>query len=165
MMMTNEKLIDFISRFTDHKIDESKIIKSGRNYFYVSSQLKELKDNIGKDMFSLGIFVGEEKNEFMPSPGAIDIISKLPGSEKRKIFINKKAEWLFLCGRNILEQSVIKNPNNLHEGIVLVQNESDENLGYGIFKQEGKDLIIKHILDKGAYLRMDEKGRGRRNRR
>lgn len=51
MMMTNEKLIDFISRFTDHKIDESKIIKSGRNYFYVSSQLKELKDNIGEDMF------------------------------------------------------------------------------------------------------------------
>jgi ribosome biogenesis protein Nip4 len=45
---------------------------------------------------------------------------------------------------------------------VLVQNEIDENLGYGVFKQEGKDLVIRNLLDKGKYLRMDEKGRRKR---
>jgi ribosome biogenesis protein Nip4 len=68
---------------------------------------------------------------------------------------------MFLCGRNILSESIAKNPNGLTEGLVLVQNEKDENLGYGLFKREDT-LIIKHVLDKGRYLRIDEKGRDRR---
>jgi ribosome biogenesis protein Nip4 len=71
--------------------------------------------------------------------------------------VNKKAEWLFLCGRNILGASIASNPNRLHSGFVLVQNEQDENLGFGFFKQEGKDLILRNILDKGNYLRMEDK--------
>jgi ribosome biogenesis protein Nip4 len=154
-----EKFHRFVSQFTDDELDESMVLRSGRNFFYADKRLIDIKNSVKQDVFSLGIFLGEEKNHFEPSPACIDIISKMPGAQKRKIFINKKAEWLFLCGRAVLEQSIAKNPNNLGEGSVLVQNEQDENLGYGFFKQEGKDLVIRNILDKGKYLRMDERGR------
>ena len=149
----------FISSFTDSTLDMSIVNKVGRNYFFAGKELQDLRNMIKRDVFSLGIFLGEEKNFFQPSPACIDMISRLHGAEKKKIFINKKAEWLFLCGRAVLEESIAKNPNNLNEGVVLVQNEQDENLGYGLFKQEGKDLVIRNILDKGKYLRMNERRR------
>jgi ribosome biogenesis protein Nip4 len=105
--------------------------------------------------------MGEEKMGFSPSPALLDLVSKFPDAQSKKVFINKKAEWLFLCGRNVLSDSIAKNPNRLSEGIVLVQNENDENLGYGVFKREDT-LIIKHVLDKGRYLRIDEKGHNKR---
>jgi len=160
--MNIDKLNEFVMQFTDVGPDENQIVRIGRNYYLADKDVAALRDSIKHDAFSLGIYLGEEKNPFQPTPALIDIISKLPGSDKKKIFVNKKAEWLFLCARNILEQSIMKNPNNIREGLVLVQNEIDENLGYGVFKQEGKDLVIRNLLDKGKYLRMDEKGRRKR---
>jgi len=150
-----DKFNMFISQFNVPAFDN--VVRIGRNYFYAEKGISEFRDTINHDVFSLGIFLGEEKNDFKPSPACIDMISKMPGADKRKVFINKKAEWLFICGRNILEPSIVKNPNHLREGIVLVQNIEDENLGYGLFRQEGKDLILRNILDKGEYLRMNQR--------
>jgi ribosome biogenesis protein Nip4 len=124
--------------------------------------LWEIKSGVTRDIYSLGLFLGEEKTGFNPSPALMDLISKFPDAQSKKIFVNKKAEWMFLCGRNVLSDSFARNPNNLSEGLVFVQNERDENLGYGLFKMEDT-MIIKHILDKGRYLRIDEKGRDKRN--
>jgi ribosome biogenesis protein Nip4 len=155
----NEKLIHFIKRFGDINIDESRIVRIGRNYFFTDPELKKISDSIKRDIYATGVYVGEEKNFFEPSSEFIEMLSKYLSSEKLKIFVNKKAEWLFLCGRSILPESISKNPNNISEGLVFVQNELDENLGYGLFQKQGKDLIVKNLLDKGAYLRMNEKGR------
>lgn len=156
-----EKFNQFLAQFTEHRFDESMIDRIGKNYYYASKELQELRNSIKLDAFSLGIYLGEEKEGFLPSPALIDLISKMPGSEQKKVYINKKAEWLFLCARNILEPSIVKNPHNIKEGLVFVQNEQDENLGYGIFRREGKQLVIRNILDKGKYLRYNEKGRKR----
>jgi len=146
----------FISSF-DIDIPKENILYVGKNYFYASKELKETREKIKRDIYSAGIYLGEEKNDFIPSPALIEMISKMPGSEHRKIFVNDKAEWLFVCGRNILESSITKNPSNIRQGLVFVQNSSDENLGYGIFDQQGKDLIVKNLLDKGKYLRYNER--------
>jgi len=149
----------FTKQFTDENI--LNIRRVGRNFYQAEERLWEIKNGVTRDIYSLGLYLGEEKMGFSPSPAFVDMISKLPDTQSKKVFINKKAEWLFLCGRNVLSESISKNPNTLSEGLVLVQNEKDENLGYGLFKREDT-LIIKHILDKGRYLRMDEKGRDKR---
>ena len=149
----------FTKQFTDTELAD--VHRVGRNFYLAEKRLWEIKNGVNRDIYSLGLFLGEEKMGFSPSPALMDLISKLPDAQSKKIFINKKAEWLFLCGRNILPESVVKNPNNLSDGLVVVQNEIGENLGYGQFKKEDT-LIIKHILDKGRYLRMDEKGRDKR---
>jgi ribosome biogenesis protein Nip4 len=155
--MEDTHLRAFVKNFSSHPIDN--IEKIGRNNFLATSSLLETKRRINKDTFSIGLFLGETKDRFYPSPAFVDIISRLEDADNRKIFVNKKAEWLFLCGRNILMESIVRNPRSLKEGFVLVQNENDENLGYGIFHQQGKDTVIKNLLDKGKYLRYNEKGR------
>ena len=149
----------FTQQFTDAEIAD--VRRVGRNFYQAEERLWEIKNGVNRDIYSLGLHLGEEKMGFSPSPACVDILSKLPDAQSKKVFINKKAEWLFLCGRNVLSDSIAKNPTHLTEGLVLVQNERDENLGYGLFKKEDT-LIIKHILDKGRYLRMDEKGHNKR---
>lgn len=147
----------FVRGFSNQEMDN--VVKIGRNYFLTTQDLINIKENVNKDIFSMGIFMGEHKDRFYPSPACVDIISSLSDATARKIMVNKKAEWLFLCGRNILMESVTKNPHSITEGLVLVQNERNENLGYGLFRKEGKDLVVRNLLDKGKYLRMNEKGR------
>jgi ribosome biogenesis protein Nip4 len=151
----------FVSQFTDKDIAD--VRRVGRNFYLAEERLWNIKNGINRDPYSVGLFLGEEKQGFSPSPAFIDMISKIPDPkiQSRKVFVNKKAEWMFLCGRNVLSESIAKNPSSISEGLVLVQNEQDENLGYGMFKKEDT-LIIKHILDKGQYLRMNEKGRDKR---
>ncbi|MGV8172192.1 MAG: hypothetical protein ACP5OA_05885 [Candidatus Woesearchaeota archaeon] len=149
----------FTKQFTN--VDLTDIHRFGRNFYKAEERLWNIKNGVNRDMYSIGMFMGEEKMGFSPSPALIDLISRFPDTQSKKVFVNKKAEWMFLCGRNVLSESILKNPNNLSEGLVLVQNERDENLGYGQFKKEDT-LIIKHVLDKGRYLRIDEKGRDKR---
>jgi len=149
----------FTKQFTDRELSD--VHRVGRNFYQAEERLWEIKNGVTRDIYSLGLFLGEEKMGFSPSPALIELISKFPDAQSKKVFINKKSEWLFLCGRNILSESIAKNPHLLSEGLVLVQNEQDENLGYGLFKREDT-LIIKHVLDKGRYLRIDEKGRDKR---
>jgi ribosome biogenesis protein Nip4 len=149
----------FTRQFTNTELTD--IRRVGRNFYLAEERLWNIKNGVNRDVYALGTFLGEEKMGFSPSPALIDFISKFPDAQSKKIFINKKAEWLFSCGRNVLSDSIVKNPTALTEGLVLVQNERDENLGYGQFKKEDT-LIIKHILDKGRYLRLDEKGRDKR---
>lgn len=149
----------FTQQFTN--IEMTNIRRVGRNFYQAEERLWEIKNGVTRDIYSLGLFLGEEKMGFSPSPALIELISKFPDAQSKKVFINKQSEWLFLCGRNVLSNSIAKNPNKLSEGLVLVQNEHDENLGYGLFKKEDT-LIIKHVLDKGRYLRIDEKGRNKR---
>lgn len=149
----------FTKQFTDAGLTD--IRRVGRNFYLAEQRLWNIKNGVNRDIYAIGMFMGEEKMGFSPSPALIDLISKFPDAQSKKIFVNKKAEWMFLCGRNVLSDSITKNPNSLSGGLVLVQNEKDENLGYGQFKKEDT-LIIKHILDKGRYLRLDERGRDKR---
>jgi len=40
---------------------------------------------------------GRREDGFSPSPALIELLSKLPESDGRKVFINQKAEWLFFA--------------------------------------------------------------------
>jgi ribosome biogenesis protein Nip4 len=143
------------------KLPEENIRKIGRRNYLVSEDLWNLKLSLDRDSYSVGLFLGEEKDRFYPSPALLDLIS-LDTSADRRVFVNDKAEWLFLCGRNILESSITK--KTVSEGMVLVQNKKDENLGYGTFLKQGDVTVIKNILDRGSYLRVNESGRGRKKK-
>jgi 60S ribosome subunit biogenesis protein NIP7 len=145
-------IADFIRDFTDKSIGN--IIKIRNRYYLADKELVELKQKIKLEPEAIGLFLGEEiKNDFKPSPALIDEIAKI---STRKIFVNEKGEWLFLCGRDLFGKSVIK--ANTNYGLVLVQSMRDENLGYGKFIGNINDkerIVIKNLLDKGDYLRRE----------
>jgi ribosome biogenesis protein Nip4 len=70
--------------------------------------------------------------------------------------VDDKAEWLFLCGRDVFGKSVVK--ANVNSGIALVVNSKKEVLGYGKITGELKNkerVFVKNILDRGDYLRRE----------
>lgn len=136
----------FISQFTDEKIKGIK--KIGRKYFLVDSTQDKVSASIDQEPVSIGLFLGEHKKRFEASLALLDLIAK---TSDRKAFVNKEAEWLFLCGRDVFEKNMVR--ETVKEGIVLVQNEANENLGFGLLSKKGGELLIKNILDKGVYLR------------
>ena len=138
---------EFIQQFTEKKIEN--ITKINNRHYLAEEELLSLKDKIRLNPESIGLFLGEEtRNGFRPSLALLEELAKI---SDRKVFLNKKAELLFICGRDIFGKSTMQ--THLKKGLVLVQNERDENLGYGRFADQGK--LIKNIMDKGDYLRRE----------
>ncbi|MFH1505611.1 MAG: hypothetical protein ABIE94_01325 [archaeon] len=136
---------DFLEKFTSEKISD--VVKKGRLYYSADPGLQELAKGIEKDYFSIGVPLGEVKKDFRPSLTLLDWISK---RTEKKAFVNKKAEWMFLCGRDVFYNNIVK--KNVESGLVLVQNEKDENIGLGILSGGG----IKNIIDRGDFLRREK---------
>ncbi len=127
------------------------VLKIGRRYYQAPKKLLEIKEKVtSRDVYSIGVPLGEEKNDFQPSPALLDLLAK---NSIKKAYINKKGSWLFLCRRDIFEESIVS--TTVKEGLVLVQNEYDENLGFGELKQVHGRAFIKILLDRGDYLRRE----------
>lgn len=145
-------LEEFTKSFEASPIDN--IMQIRNSYFLASDELLMAKNKIGQEPFSAGIFLGEiKKNNFIPSTNLLDMISV---QTQKKIFVNRKTAWLFLCGRDIFGRGIVK--SNVTKGIALIQNENDENLGYGeiINDLSLKDkVVIKNLFDKGNFLRRE----------
>jgi len=75
-------------------------------------------------------------------------------NSERKVFINKKSEWMFLCGKDIFKKGIEKIEIPKKRGLIFVQNKFNENLGLAKFMQDA-NVPLKNILDKGAYVRKE----------
>jgi ribosome biogenesis protein Nip4 len=145
------KLIFFVKEFTKSDVNElNSSERIGRKYFCMSKELKQLKDSIKLEPYSAGIFLGELKNnKFMPSIALLDILASY---SDKKVIINKKGQTMLLYGKDVFSENFEK--STVSEGICLVLNEENEALGYGELKK-GKKIILKHILDRGDFLRRE----------
>src|SRR3989344_9099896 len=98
-------------------------MKIGRRYYIVPEEVKKTHDKTGQEAFGLGLYIGQEKGDsFMPSIGFLDSIE----DAERKVMINKGAEWLFLCGRDVFPKNITKIEGceeGKEQGMFLVQNE------------------------------------------
>ena len=143
---------EFIKQFTKEEIKD--IIQVRKEFYLANKELLETKNKIKLEPNSIGLYLGQAKGKnFEPSPALIELIAK---KSDKKIFINKQTEWLFLCGRDIFGKGIIK--ANTKEGLVLVQNFKDENLGYGKIvndMRQKEKVVVKNIQDKGIYLRQE----------
>jgi ribosome biogenesis protein Nip4 len=140
-----KEIQQFIKKFSDKEIPN--IIKKGRDYYLVKPELL----GVVQDYFSIGLPLGSYKKEFKPTSALLEILSK---NSENKVFINKKAEWLFLCGRDVFGANIVK--KGKIKNMFLVQNEQDENLGLGKLRKKGNKNTIKNLLDRGEYLRKEK---------
>lgn len=165
-----QQLNDFVKKFTKKDLIEkdSEVIKVQRRFYLAEKSLIETRDKIKsvteRDCVAMGEFLGELKyKEFKPSIALLEKLSKI--SEK-KVFVDEKAEWLFLCGRDLFSKSIEK--SNLkpkkRKGLVLVQNSFDENLGFGrmvapLTKENQNRVVVRNLLDRGDFLRRESRRR------
>lgn len=151
------KMIEsFVSKFMEKQIDN--VMKIRKEYYHVSPELHELMEKVDKNLnrepFSAGVFLGVEKGkQFQPSIALLDMVGAQTG---RLVVVDDKAEWLFLCGRDVFAKSVID--SRVRSGPAIVMNRRKEVLGYGrVVGDLGKrqQVYLKNMLDKGDFLRRE----------
>ncbi len=130
------------------------VTRFGRRCFLTLPEQGALIAEKKRHLFGAGIFLGEEKQRFEPSPACVELISA--AAKEHKVVVDEKAAWLFLCGRDIFTKGIVEQGAPTARGYLLVENERGENLGYGMVpKKRQKNVAVKNLLDRGFYLRRE----------
>ncbi|MHA1755105.1 MAG: PUA domain-containing protein [Candidatus Odinarchaeia archaeon] len=168
-----EELKNFICKKFS-KTTFNKIIKEFEIYAINNNNVKEfylvnrkyslfskIISNLKNVVFLGTPFVYSSNNRFNFHPAAVEILNNFVDS---KIKINDKAVNLFLYGRDIFKNSVIKLPSRFRKGeYCVVIDERNQPLGLGellysktVFKKIKEDaVILRNIVDLGVYLRVE----------
>ncbi len=148
---------DFVSRFQVRiSLDKNLVVKKQNRYFLLIEDLKRL---ISDDFFYAGTYIGKtKKGKFFPGFNLLRMIAKKKAS---KIVVDKKTEWLFICGRDIFKQGIMQVTGSRRKGdYTLIMNQHGECLGFGkiLCHLDGvKDgVVIKNISDVGDFLRREK---------
>jgi len=149
-------LEDFVSRFgTKLVLDETLITKKQSRYFLLNQNLKPL---VSEEFVYAGTYLGSIRHgKFLPSFDLLDMIAE---KKANKITVDKKTEWLFICGRDVFRQGIVKTTGSTDQNdYVLVVNSYGECLGFAkilrMLDQEMHGLVAKNMLDIGDFLRRE----------
>ena len=153
------QVIKFVNKFRARIfLNEDLMVKKENRYFLLN---KKLKDLITKDFFYAGLYLGKVRNKrFFPSFNLLKMIAE---KRSNKVIVDKKTEWLFICGRDVFKKGIIKVVGSGRKGdYTLVLNTHRECLGFGrilhdLNKMEDEDAVaVKNVLDIGDFLRREK---------
>jgi len=152
-----KQLEDFVNRFQARiSLNKNLMAKRRDRYFLLNDSLKRL---ISEDFFCAGTYLGKtKKGKFFPSFNLLRLIAAKKGN---KVIVDKKTEWLFICGRDIFRKGIAEVVGSKRKGdYTLVLNRHGECLGFGktlcnLDKAKDK-VVIKNILDLGDFLRREK---------
>jgi ribosome biogenesis protein Nip4 len=130
-------------------------VKKENRYFLLNENLKKL---VMTNFFYAGIYLGKIKNgKFFPSLSLLRMISE---RRANKVIVDDKTAWLFICGRDVFKQGIVKAVGSKRKGnYTLILNEHGECLGFGRISDLGEEkgeVAIKNISDIGDFLRREK---------
>lgn len=148
---------DFVSRLGARiKLDKNLIVKKQNRYFLLNKNLKRLTS---KDFFYAGAYLGKTKSgRFFPSFNLLRMVAE---EKANKIIVDGKTEWLFICGRDVFKQGIIKMLGSKRkDDHTLILNQHGECLGFGRIlgnlDREKEEVVVKNISDIGDFLRREK---------
>ncbi len=140
---------EFIAQFTKEKLfDDAYARRIGDDYYLVTPELSQALKKIRLPPLSAGLYLGRQ-NARTARPG-LDLLMMLAKTGAKRVWLNDKGAWLFVCRRPALAASITKCEAGENE-LVLVLNRHDECIGYGVF--DGKN--VKNYYDIGDFLRRE----------
>jgi ribosome biogenesis protein Nip4 len=130
--------------------------KAGR-YFLLNTALQKVAS---KDFYYAGTYLGKVKNgKFFPS---FMLLAMLARGEANKILVEKKAAWLFICGRDVFRKGMVAVRGSRKKGAhTLVLNEFGECLGFGKIigsldeAAKESEVVVRNVSDIGDFLRRE----------
>jgi ribosome biogenesis protein Nip4 len=147
---------DFASRFgAKIGVDENSVVKKENRYFLINEKLKRM---MLKGYIYAGSFLGETRNEkFFPG---FELLRLIAEKQSNKIVVDRKSEWLFVCGRDIFKEGIVNVTGLGKKGdYTIVLNQNHECLGFGRIMcdlEKAKDgVVIENLLDVGDFLRRE----------
>ena len=133
------------------------VAENAQRYYLLNPALSKVTK---ADFFYAGLYLGKvKKGMFFPS---FNFLNMLVPVSANKIILDKKAAWLFICGRDVFKKGVLKVLGSQNKGdIALVMNTFGECLGFGMIadrleRVEGT-VAVRNVLDVGDFLRREFK--------
>jgi ribosome biogenesis protein Nip4 len=133
------------------------IVEKGGRYFLLNNALLKFAR---KNFYYAGAYLGKVKNgKFFPS---FNLLSMLAKGKANNIVVEKRAAWLFICGRDIFRKGILAVHCPRKRGkYVLVLNNFGDCLGFGrtVRGFDGgarNEVAVKNILDVGDFLRREK---------
>jgi ribosome biogenesis protein Nip4 len=146
----------FASRFGARIVLNTEfIVEKSQRYYLLNPKLRKV---VKADFFYAGLYLGKVKDRlFFPS---FNFLNMMAGLEANKVILDRKAAWLFICGRDVFKKGVVKVMGSQKKGdLTLVLNEFGECLGFGMMTTNLDDLkvgvMIRNFLDVGDFLRRE----------
>ncbi len=135
---------EFLKQFGIHEAPNTIIIN--RSYYKASKQ--------PFGVVYAGELIAHQRGEYIiPS---IHFLQKIAKQATKKVVVDDKGAWMFICGKDAFAKSIITH-NAEPNDFVVVMNQHDECIGYGIY-QEGRAAVIRKF-DIGDLLRRERKQR------
>ena len=148
-------LTAFASRFGGRvALNPEFILEKAQRYYLLNPGLRKITRS---DFYYAGLYLGKVKNgTFFPS---FNFLSMLVSVASNKVVLERKAAWLFICGRDVFRRGIVKLIGSKQRGdYTLVMNEFGECLGFGVvtgnFEEEGR-VAVRNVLDVGDFLRRE----------
>jgi ribosome biogenesis protein Nip4 len=135
------------------------VVEKAQRYYLLNPRLKKM---LLGDYYYAGLYLGKiKKGIFFPSFNLLDM---LVDAAANKIRVDQKAAWLFICGRDVFRQGMVKVMGSRRKGdFTLVLNEFGECLGFGMILDDlGRStdrVLVRNVLDVGDFLRRERRGR------
>ena len=149
----------FLIQFGIRKVDfgSGKLFVEDNKYFLVTHQILDIIKK-KKKPFYVGNYLGKARGKkFFPSISLMNLVSK---KSMNKVWIDNKAGWLFVCGRDLFSNGITKVAPGVKKGtITLILNDNSEVLGFGKVSKSLNEsgAVIENILDIGDFLRRERK--------
>ncbi len=143
---------EFLKPFGIKKKTDAQIIN--RSYFIVKD-----KQLLSKHPVYSGECIAHIRGPVLiPS---IDFLQQISKEARKHVILNEKAEWLYICGRDVFAKGIVSNNNPEVGDRVVVLNKHKECLGYGdmVAQLTDKRVVIKRLFDIGDLLRRERKSR------
>jgi ribosome biogenesis protein Nip4 len=161
-----KEINDFVAQFNASvPLVVSRVVRNRNRYYLLS---KKLKQQAPKGFFYAGEYLGAVKgSSFFPS---FLLLARIAETKANKLVVDKKTAWLFICGRDVFQQGILKGSHLKKGDYTLIMNEQDECLGFGKVMlnlrgvPDAGKVAVKNILDIGNFLRR-EKRQPRRQQR
>ncbi len=133
------------------------VLERGSRFYLLNASLQSFT---ARQFFFAGLYLGKtKKGVFFPS---FNLLNLLVPSAQNKVVLDRKAAWLFICGRDVFRKGVLKTFGPKGKGTaVLVLNEFGECLGFGRLtggSGEVEDgVAVRNVLDLGDFLRRERR--------
>ena len=135
------------------------VVERNQRFYLLNPRLKRVQGSF----YYAGLYLGKVKNGvFFPS---FNFLNLLLDAAQNKLVVDRKAAWLFICGRDVFASGVLKVMGSKRKGSsTLVLNEFGECLGFGRIIEDlagGSDdkIAVKNVLDVGDFLRRERRGK------
>ncbi len=146
------ELKDFLEAIGAVYEPEGERVNVNDRRFVVSPEVAARIRDRGRLVYA-GRLLGRTRGEFIPGAALLRELVKLEGPHK--VWVDERVGWLFVCGRDVFAESILKSEGELAEGSCFLAMLGRDCLGYGRLERQGERMILKNVFDIGDFLRRE----------